>query len=141
MLQDSSLQVVNLLGKIESTAEFEDRNCIKVVCDLQSRCTVFFPRTYPESVKSRGSPDGQAGVRHSIPARFSSQVHRTRADAAGDRRVGGHDAHPGARHEAADGADASTNRTRSTRRAIWSWLHVSCPIRLTALNRIAANVC
>ena len=36
MLENPELQIVNLLGKIESIAEFEDRNCIKVVCDLKS---------------------------------------------------------------------------------------------------------
>jgi len=35
MRADPSVQVVNLLGAIESNQEFEDRNCIKVVCDLR----------------------------------------------------------------------------------------------------------
>lgn len=43
MLAEPSLSVVNLLGAIESTAEFEDRNCIKVVCDLHSNA-LFFSR-------------------------------------------------------------------------------------------------
>ena len=34
MLRDSSIKVVNLLGKIKDSQEFQDRNCIKVVCDL-----------------------------------------------------------------------------------------------------------
>ncbi len=31
MLTDISIQVVNLLGEIKNSAEFEDRNCINVV--------------------------------------------------------------------------------------------------------------
>jgi 3-deoxy-manno-octulosonate cytidylyltransferase (CMP-KDO synthetase) len=51
MLQDSSLQVVNLLGKIESTVEFEDRNCIKVVCDLQGDALYFSREPIPSRSK------------------------------------------------------------------------------------------
>jgi len=43
MLDDPNILVVNLLGNIGSVDEFEDRNCIKVVCDLQSNA-IFFSR-------------------------------------------------------------------------------------------------
>jgi 3-deoxy-manno-octulosonate cytidylyltransferase (CMP-KDO synthetase) len=50
MLEDPSLQIVNLLGKIESVAEFEDRNCIKVVCDLKGNA-LYLSR---EAIPTRG---------------------------------------------------------------------------------------
>jgi len=59
MLRDSSLQVVNLLGKIESTAEFEDRNCIKVVCDLQSNALYFSREPIPTRSKAPVIPMGK----------------------------------------------------------------------------------
>lgn len=59
MLRDSSLQVVNLLGKIESTAEFEDRNCIKVVCDLQSNALYFSREPIPTRSKAAVVPMGK----------------------------------------------------------------------------------
>lgn len=51
MLSDPSLKVVNLLGSIESTAEFEDRNCIKVVCDLQNNALFFSREPIPTRSK------------------------------------------------------------------------------------------
>jgi 3-deoxy-manno-octulosonate cytidylyltransferase (CMP-KDO synthetase) len=59
MLQDSSLQVVNLLGKIESTAEFEDRNCIKVVCDLQGDALYLSREPIPSRSKVADIPMGK----------------------------------------------------------------------------------
>lgn len=59
MLQDSSLQVVNLLGKIESTAEFEDRNCIKVVCDLQGYALYLSREPIPSRSKVAVIPMGK----------------------------------------------------------------------------------
>ena len=47
MLKDSSINVVNLLAKIESLEEFEDRNCIKVVCDLESNAICFSREPIP----------------------------------------------------------------------------------------------
>ena len=43
MIEDESILVANLLGDIDSIEEFEDRNCIKVVCDLNSNA-LFFSR-------------------------------------------------------------------------------------------------
>ena len=51
MLEDSALQIVNLLGKIESVTEFEDRNCIKVVCDRQSNALYFSREPIPTRSK------------------------------------------------------------------------------------------
>jgi len=43
MLNDSEILVTNLLGDIKSIEEFEDKNCIKVVCDLDNNA-LFFSR-------------------------------------------------------------------------------------------------
>jgi 3-deoxy-manno-octulosonate cytidylyltransferase (CMP-KDO synthetase) len=43
MLDDPKILVTNLLGSIQNIEEFEDRNCIKVVCDLNSDA-LFFSR-------------------------------------------------------------------------------------------------
>lgn len=59
MLEDASLQVVNLLGKIESTTEFEDRNCIKVVCDLQGNALYFSREPIPTRSKVPDIPMGK----------------------------------------------------------------------------------
>lgn len=59
MLADPSLQIVNLLGKIESDAEFEDRNCIKVVCDLKSNALYFSREPIPTRAKMAIVPMGK----------------------------------------------------------------------------------
>jgi 3-deoxy-manno-octulosonate cytidylyltransferase (CMP-KDO synthetase) len=59
MLRDPMLQVVNLLGKIESSAEFEDRNCIKVVCDLQGDALYFSREPIPTRAKAQTVPMGK----------------------------------------------------------------------------------
>ena len=41
MIEDSMINVVNLMGVIESIEEFEDPNCIKVVCDLKGDALYF----------------------------------------------------------------------------------------------------
>jgi 3-deoxy-manno-octulosonate cytidylyltransferase (CMP-KDO synthetase) len=43
MIEDQTIQVINLLGEIHDITEFEDRNCIKVVCD-QNRNALYFSR-------------------------------------------------------------------------------------------------
>ncbi|HEY1018682.1 MAG TPA: 3-deoxy-manno-octulosonate cytidylyltransferase [Sediminibacterium sp.] len=50
MLHDKDILVTNLLGKIESMEEFEDKNCIKVVCDLENNA-LYFSR---EPIPTRG---------------------------------------------------------------------------------------
>jgi len=47
MLEDPDTLVVNLLGDIESVKEFEDRNCIKVVCDQNSNAIYFSREPIP----------------------------------------------------------------------------------------------
>ena len=47
MLKDSEILVTNLLGDIESEEEFKDRNCIKVVCDLDSNALYFSREPIP----------------------------------------------------------------------------------------------
>ena len=51
IMDDPDILITNLLGKIESTEEFEDRNCIKVVCDLKGDA-LFFSRE-PIPTRSR----------------------------------------------------------------------------------------
>lgn len=51
MLDDDDVQVVNLLGNIKDTNEFEDRNCIKVVCDLQLNALYFSREPIPTQSK------------------------------------------------------------------------------------------
>jgi len=57
MIADDNILVVNLLAPIENQAEFEDRNCIKVVCDLDSNALYFSREPIPtrarEGVHSR----------------------------------------------------------------------------------------
>lgn len=54
MLDDPFIQVVNLLGEIKDEAEFEDRNCIKVVCDLESNAIYFSREPIPTRIKTDG---------------------------------------------------------------------------------------
>lgn len=51
MLRDSNVKVTNLLGQIKDIAEFEDRNCIKVVCDLDSNALYFSREPIPTRCK------------------------------------------------------------------------------------------
>ena len=59
MLEDSSIRVVNLLGKIASLEEFEDRNCIKVVCDLNGDALYFSREPIPTRSKVDEIPMGK----------------------------------------------------------------------------------
>ena len=51
MLNDPRIKVVNLLGTIKDMAEFEDRNCIKVVCDVNSDALYFSREPIPTASK------------------------------------------------------------------------------------------
>jgi len=51
--------VVNLLGAIRSQEEFEDRNCIKVVCDLQHNALYFSREPIPTRAYGRDVPAGK----------------------------------------------------------------------------------
>jgi 3-deoxy-manno-octulosonate cytidylyltransferase (CMP-KDO synthetase) len=59
MLDDPGIQVVNLLGKIKDIAEFEDRNCIKVVCDLDGNAMYFSREAIPTRCKVDDIPIGK----------------------------------------------------------------------------------
>ena len=59
MLNDQNVLVTNLLGKIESKEEFEDRNCIKVVCDLKSDALYFSRESIPARSKTNDVPMGK----------------------------------------------------------------------------------
>jgi 3-deoxy-manno-octulosonate cytidylyltransferase (CMP-KDO synthetase) len=52
MLNDATVQVVNLLGEIHDAAEFEDRNCIKVVCDIDGNALYFSREPIPTRAKT-----------------------------------------------------------------------------------------
>lgn len=58
-LQDSDVKVTNLLGKIKNSSEFEDRNCIKVVCDLQLNALYFSREPIPTRTKVKEIPMGK----------------------------------------------------------------------------------
>jgi 3-deoxy-manno-octulosonate cytidylyltransferase (CMP-KDO synthetase) len=59
MLDDPSIQVVNLLGEINGKGEFEDRNCIKVVCDLEFNAMYFSREPIPTLCKGAQIPIGK----------------------------------------------------------------------------------
>lgn len=56
MIKDSSIKVTNLIGNIKSIEEFEDRNCIKVVCDLDSNAIYFSREPVPTRAKTIDIP-------------------------------------------------------------------------------------
>jgi 3-deoxy-manno-octulosonate cytidylyltransferase (CMP-KDO synthetase) len=56
MIDDPSLKVVNLLGKIETVEEFKDPNCIKVVCDLRSNALYFSREPIPTCYRELNVP-------------------------------------------------------------------------------------
>ena len=47
MLQKKDILVVNLVGEIKTREEFNDRNCIKVVCDLNGNALYFSREPIP----------------------------------------------------------------------------------------------
>ena len=51
MLSDPKILVTNLLGKINTIEEFEDRNCIKVVCDQKGDALYFSREPIPTRCK------------------------------------------------------------------------------------------
>jgi 3-deoxy-manno-octulosonate cytidylyltransferase (CMP-KDO synthetase) len=59
LLDDPDVQVVNLVGQIKDRAEFEDRNCIKVVCDLNLNAVYFSREPIPTKYKSDKIPIGK----------------------------------------------------------------------------------
>jgi 3-deoxy-manno-octulosonate cytidylyltransferase (CMP-KDO synthetase) len=59
MLDDPTIQITNLIAPIRETAEFEDRNCIKVVCDLKSNALYFSREPIPTRSKVAQIPMGK----------------------------------------------------------------------------------
>ena len=47
MINDTEIVITNLMGDIKSEEEFEDRNCIKVVCDLDNNALCFSREPIP----------------------------------------------------------------------------------------------
>lgn len=56
LIDELDVQVVNLIGEITDQAEFEDRNCIKVVCDLKSNAIYFSREPIPTRSKVSNVP-------------------------------------------------------------------------------------
>lgn len=57
--EDPEVQVVNLLGTLSGPEEFEDRNCIKVVCDLAGNAMYFSREPIPTRSKAPTVPMGK----------------------------------------------------------------------------------
>jgi len=56
MLNNSEILITNLLGKIENKEEFEDKNCIKVVCSLNGDALYFSREPIPTRTKTGTIP-------------------------------------------------------------------------------------
>jgi 3-deoxy-manno-octulosonate cytidylyltransferase (CMP-KDO synthetase) len=59
ILDNSKILVTNLLGQIENKEEFEDLNCIKVVCDLNNNALYFSREPIPTRTKEETIPMGK----------------------------------------------------------------------------------
>ena len=59
MLADPEISLVNLLGSIKDTREFEDPNCVKVVCDLNLNAMFFSRESIPTRWKGNDVPMGK----------------------------------------------------------------------------------
>lgn len=59
MLEDQSINVVNLMGEINDDEEFEDKNCIKVVCDQNFNALYFSREPIPTRCKTQNIPKGK----------------------------------------------------------------------------------
>ncbi len=57
LIEEADLQIVNLMGKISSDAEFNDRNCVKVVCDVNSNAMFFSREPIPSNSKTQACYD------------------------------------------------------------------------------------
>ncbi len=56
MLEDETIKVTNLIAEIKTIEEFEDRNCIKVVCDLNNNAIYFSREPIPTRAKEDKVP-------------------------------------------------------------------------------------
>ena len=59
MIDDAAILITNLLGEINDRSEFEDRNAIKVVCDLKGNALYFSREAIPTLSKSDKVPMGK----------------------------------------------------------------------------------
>lgn len=59
LLADPKVRITNLLGRIGGESEFEDRNCIKVVCDRASNALYFSREPIPTRSKGVNAPMGK----------------------------------------------------------------------------------
>lgn len=59
MLDDGNVYLVNLLGTINDVKDFEDRNCVKVVCDLKLNAMYFSREPIPTRWKGNDIPMGK----------------------------------------------------------------------------------
>lgn len=59
MLRDVAVVVTNLLGRITAEPEFQDRNCIKVVCDLKGDALYFSRQPIPTRSSTDEIPTGK----------------------------------------------------------------------------------
>jgi 3-deoxy-manno-octulosonate cytidylyltransferase (CMP-KDO synthetase) len=59
MRADPAILVTNLLGRISGNTEFEDRNCIKVVCDRHGNALYFSREPIPTRAKGVNAPMGK----------------------------------------------------------------------------------
>ena len=53
LINDNSVQITNLLGEIKSRDEFENKNCIKVVCDKNLNAIYFSREPIPSFSKKK----------------------------------------------------------------------------------------
>ena len=51
MMTDSTIKVTNLMGQISTSEEFNDRNCIKVVCDTALNAIYFSREPIPTTIR------------------------------------------------------------------------------------------
>ena len=59
LLADLRVRITNLLGHISGEAEFDDRNCIKVVCDRAGNALYFSREPIPTRSKGVNAPMGK----------------------------------------------------------------------------------
>jgi 3-deoxy-manno-octulosonate cytidylyltransferase (CMP-KDO synthetase) len=53
LIKDKNIKISNLIAKIDTVEEFEDRNCIKVVCDLGLNAIYFSREPIPTRSKDK----------------------------------------------------------------------------------------
>ena len=56
MLEDTSINIINLMAEIKTKAEFNDPNCIKVVTDIENNALYFSREPIPTQSKIDNSP-------------------------------------------------------------------------------------